>query len=314
MEVLMTEGIIDVGFAALEASETHYSSEDLALKLVDRALTSRNSDLIGLPVRFAILIATGEWARPSQQLPRYVRDALHNRVGYEIPLLGGSMSALFSYRQGDGGLIEHGALLILFCSKHLWGTVDSTDKPYNDCEPNRDELESLAERLKIDGQPRLGTSADRYLIGIFPGFRRDSRNNRCYHDNELCSAVLESFGFEYHVFGAAASDKLEPETGFQFANDKVMESGLALALMESDLCTGTRMKACFVPTDRGIRIDRFIDNTEKGYDVELIDSKPAAERIQELICANVSGVKGRIILGLRTGNEYSIVMPIDSGL
>jgi signal transduction histidine kinase len=93
-----------------------------------------------------------------------------------------------------------------------------------------------------------------------------------------------------------------------------MESGLALALMESDLCTGTRMKACFVPTDRGIRIDRFIDNTEKGYDVELIDSKPAAERIQELICANVSGVKGRIILGLRTGNEYSIVMPIDSGL
>jgi signal transduction histidine kinase len=306
----MSSELIDIGLSALERTDAQISSEDFALELVKRALAYRKS-ANGLPVRIGLLLATAEWAKPSQQLPRHVRTALRSRVGYDVPLLGGSMASLYSWRNGEGGFIERGVILILFCSQHLRATVGCTSRPYVGCKPNLEELAALADDLEGRGQPRLGASADRYLFGILPGFRRDAQGNRCYYDNELYFAVLEAFGYRYYLYGAAAADKMAvPETGFQFADDKVLESGLALAFMESDLRAVTRMRGAFVPTERVVRVDRLVDGAESGYEIEQLDGEPAAARIQELVTEDRSGA-GRVVLGLRrTGEDYSIVLPL----
>jgi signal transduction histidine kinase len=308
--------VLDTGLSALDHQLDADTLEADVGEAVKNALSSRRH--MDFPVRFAMLLATADWSKKDTSLPRRVRDALERELGYRPPLLGGSMAKVFRWKDG-GGFIDNGFVLLLCCSEYMWATVDSTAAPYDGEKPNQAELKALAERLgKAD--VRLGSSAERHLFGILPGVRTvraNAEEERIYQDNDLYYDILAAFNYRYSLNGAAAAESLRPSAGYQFANDEVLESGLALALIESDLASERKMETPFRPL-KGVYFTADLGGSiEEGYDLDRVGETSAGTYLEELKGTVVSENPGAtllsreaLILGVPYGDDYQILLPM----
>ena len=280
--------------------------------LVRQALQGIHIDLN--PVRCAVLLATADWCQNPANLPKEVRCALKRALSYEVPLIGGSMAKLFCSKH-ELACIEHGMILMLFCSRDLWVTVESLRKPHNRTEAERFALvKELAETLKKNASTRLGASASRHLLGFFPGMFVNRRGRRVYYDNELNEEILTAFNYQMRLIGGAAVNGVQPTVGYQFANDKCLTSGLALAVVETDLAWGNMMGHGFTADhNRNVSIDAFRDGKTSGYQVSVLDGKPAAQRLRELLPWPHTK-QGQYLFGLPAGRGYYVVSSITSCL
>ncbi len=304
--------LLRAGVAAHHGSGKQESSGGAAIELVAKAL--KGIDLDRLPVRGAILLATADWCRAPHSLPKEVRIELRKWVGYEVPLIGGSMPKIFCSTDPEP-FIEEGMALILLCSRDIWMSVDCLKAPYGDTpETRRKRVRELAGSILAARTERmgLGTSAEGDLVAIFPGHVVDKDGQRLYLDNELHADVLAAFDHEFNVFGASAADGLRSITGFQFANDECLESGLAVALLENDLKAGTSMQHGFVPVDRvpRVSVDGIAGDPHRGYLVSKLDGVSAGKRLQELM-KEIHFTLDRPVFGLASGPDYEIVLPLD---
>ena len=272
---------LEVRVALIKHPGGGMSRKVAARKLVAQAL---DADLVGqLPVRCVLLLATADWCAEPSSLPREVRHELEHKLGYEVPLIGGSMASLFCLAEHNH-FIEHGIIMVAFYSYSLWVTVTSLPRPHEATEKvRRKRLKSLASRLEKAAGIRIGSSAVRQLFGIFPGVFQNKRGELVYQDNEFHEEVLSAFQYRYRLIGGAAANALAPTVGYQFANEQCLKSGLALAIIETDLATGTMMGHGF-DSDREtwVSVDALKGDVECGYDLALLDGKPAKERVAEL--------------------------------
>ena len=282
---------------------------DAADKIVADALD--NCQKTELPVRYALLLATADWCTGRCTLPRDVRSALEKRLHYKVPLLGGSMAKVFC-SSDPGGFIDPGVLLVLFCSEDLWVTVGYLKKPYNsNGEPDVPALRRFAKEFDETTNIRLGWSAERYIFGMFPGFLGSGEGRKLY-DSELYFKLLIAFGHQYQIVGASAADKLRPTTGYQFADDKCLQSGLAIAMVESDLATGIGMRQGYQPHEKKrCTVTKLVGGKDTSYEIETLDGIPAARHLQELKRDLKLEGETLLVLGLHSGADYKIIVPID---
>ncbi len=152
---------------------TGSSATDAARELVAEAVQNGRQ----VPARWALLLATADWCNPTDSLPAAVRRELSAELGYEVPLIGGSMAKLYS-SSDPAGIIDQGIVLTLWRSEHVHATTAFLKDPYLEIEPDRAKVERLARELETRAKVRLGSSAERYLFGIFPGFLSDGRAGR----------------------------------------------------------------------------------------------------------------------------------------
>ncbi|MEK7405631.1 MAG: GAF domain-containing protein, partial [Acidobacteriota bacterium] len=305
----MAERLLDVGLSAHIGVGDEADVAGVAHRLVEEAL--RQCRHMELPARCAVLLATADWSHREQGLPRLVRETLREKLHYAVPLIGGSMASVFSSCYPEG-LIENGVALAVLCSHDLWVTVTAFPEPfsYSDCDRVA-RLKELAEILEREGRVRLGTSSDRYLLGILPGYVEwDGQRRMC--DAELYYQILAAFEHRFHLYGASATDNLRtPGAGHQFANDLCLKSGLALAMMESDLRVGSAMRHDFQPLAAPrVSVQGLADGNDLGYVVERLDGKPAAQRLRELR-EQVSLVQGEPVFGLHSGADYKLMLVVN---
>ena len=111
---------LQVGIGVVHGPGAETPLAQAAEELVAGAVRTVNIEQ--LLARGAVLLATGDWCRASPSLPRAVRDALQAKVGYPIPLVGGSMAKMFCLTEPDP-VIDPGLLLIALFSNDLHITV-----------------------------------------------------------------------------------------------------------------------------------------------------------------------------------------------
>jgi signal transduction histidine kinase len=303
---------LEIGLGVLDKSGNERSRAAAARKLVRQAL--HGIDTNRLPVRCALLLATADWCHTPSSIPREVRRALRKTLGYQVPLIGGSMARLFCSTL-QKGLIEHGLILVLHCSSDLWVTVASLGEPYKATEAKRKtQVRRLAKNLRAKAGIRLGASAARHLLGVFPGIFLNKQGEQVYYDNELHGEILAAFGYQFRLIGGAAADDLKPTVGYQFADDKCLKSGLALAMVETDLAWGTMMGHGFIPDrDASVSVDALKDGRASGYEISRLDGKPATDRARELARAS-SWKAGQMLLGLPDGPDHHLVCALNENL
>jgi len=278
-----------------------------ARELVDKALSSLSGN--HLPVRCALLLATEAWCDPDDSVSARVREALKAKLGYEVPLIGGSTPRIYCSKSPTR-IIDQGMVLVLLRSDDLWITVGSLANPYeSEGKARQDRIGKFARDLRERAGVRLGIAAHRYLFGMLPGFRRNAQGRRIYRDNELLQEILAGFDHRYPLLGASAANAFIPERGFQFANDDCLVSGLALGFVENDLAAGTVMTHGLTRcTDKLVSVDELVD--ESGYLVGKMDGKPAAERLRELGEEFPNSALGNIIFGQPCDDDFHIILPI----
>jgi signal transduction histidine kinase len=303
---------LEIGFGVLDRLGEGASREAAANDLVKQALAHVNTDC--LPVRCILLLATADWCNESSAtLPREIRRGFKEALGYDVPLIGGSMAGLF-YLDKENHYIEHGVILVALCSHDFWATVSSLETPHGGDETERRKrVGKLAEELQAKAGMRLGASAARHLLAFSPGLLRNPNGERVYLDNELHEEILAAFNYRYSLVGGAAADGIKPNVGYQFADDRCLKSGLALAMIETDLASGTMMGHGFV-ADRGVHVsvDQLKDDAESGYEVAVLDGKPAKERLAELQQL-ISQEMPLVLLGAPSGRDYHVVRAIHQG-
>lgn len=246
-----------------------------------------------MPLRGVLLLATADWCDPSKPEPlsKLIRDELKAQLHYEVPLIGGSMPKIFvslPQREKKFYRITTGFVVIYLFSRSLWAHIDSFPHPYGSTPAaRRDELEELKARLHDSRRTHLGlgSSASTDLFAIFPGPIVDATGERFLLDIELHDQLLEVFAQSGRIFGASAGDDIWPTKGFQFANDDLLESSLVLALLEYDFEIKAAMTHGFkaIPNVQ-VTVTKLTDaESERGYVVEELDGKPAAERLREIL-------------------------------
>ena len=168
----------------------------------------------------------------------------------------------------------------------------------------------LAERMETRATTRLSRGADRHLIGFLPGIISRSKHDQRYFDNDLHSQILDAFGRRYGLVGVPADD-LTPRTGYQFANDDCLESGLALALVESELGMGCMLGHGLVPHgDLRLTVSALVDRTAtSGYDIARLDDKPAQDCLRDMMQDGVVKAE-RAVFGLPDGADFGVVVPL----
>jgi len=307
--VSMPGRLLSIGLSVLRQSGEEEAVETAVDTLVRDALHDRESP--ELPVRWAMLLATADWCESDPSLPQSICAALRRSLHYDVPLIGGSMAKLFCSR-GDAGFFDHGVILALFCTNDLLVTVEYLENPYDvEGQPDIGRLSDFASALESNAPVRLGASAERYLFGILPGFLPDGRGGRMHHDTELYYAILAAFGHEYSLLGASAANG-PMSTGYQFANDRCMRKGLALALVETDLAAGNAMEQAFEPIPgKRVSVDKLVGDAELGYDVEQLDGMDAALRVQQLRTELELQKDENPLLALRSGGDFRILPLID---
>jgi signal transduction histidine kinase len=297
---------LQIGIGVLDQPPEGASREAPAEALVKQALV--RVDVDRLPVRCILLLATADWCKEtSGALPRAIRREFKKALGYDVPLIGGSLAAMF-YLDEEDRYVEHGIILGAVCSFDFWASVISLEAPHGtNEEERRQRLTLLAKELEGRAATRLGASAARHLLAFSPGIFLNARGEPVYMDNELHEEILAAFGYRYGLIGGAAADGLEPTAGYQFADDKCLKSGLALAMVETDLASGTMMGHGFT-ADRSscVAVDGLKDDAESGYEVAVMDGKPAAERLAELRETTSPGMP-RVLLGAPAGLDYHVV-------
>ena len=301
--------LLEVGVACLPQRGEISCFTTAAKQLVEEVFAEVHPER--LPLRFLLLLTTADWCDTSRPLSKEVRDEIYQRLKYKVPLIGGSMARLFCSKARKF-VMEQGVVLVAFCSRDFWMTVETLDKPHEKSPDDRREaVELLAKSLEQTAGIRLGTSASKHLLGIFPGIYGGELGQLHYRDNELHEEILSAFSYHYPLIGTGAANSLNATSGYQFANDKCLSSSLALAIVESDLAWGTRMGHGFLANrEFCIAVDGLKDGAEAGYEVEILDGKPAAARLCELQETH-STAGGGLFLGLPTGEDYYVIRTLD---
>ena len=277
--------------------------------------------------RLLLLLVSPSWCcQQHAELPKLIRAKAQEKFGYEIPLVGAEMARLHlskgSQRTpstsppaavpgyfGEGEVISDGAILIMFCTDHMRVSVKSLPRPYDlPASERKAKLRALADAFADEAanSVSLGTSANRDLFAFFPGYFMDNSGRRSYRDGDLHGEVLEAFGFKHTLFGASAANDVYPTGGHQFANDDALESGLALAFIETDLRIGSSMHHGFEPLDKPrVSVDELGDSETRSYRITKLDGKPARETIDRL-----REQTGRLIFGLPCGLDFHCFPPV----
>lgn len=307
----MAESLLDVGLSSYVGAGNEADVGEAARSLVAHALA--DCRYRELPIRLAMLLATEDWSHPEQELPRHVRAALRETLHRDVSLIGGCMAKVLVSTHPEG-FLDHGIALALFCSFDLWASVACLEKPYliPTDEERRNKLKEVAQTLEESMSPRLGSTADRYLLAVFPGFTTEA-DGRHMRDSDFHWEVKAAFAHGYHLYGASSTDTLDPKTGYQFVNDKCYESSLAVALVENDLKIGAAMRHPF-EGQRGLRvsIDRLCGDEDIGADIEMLDGKPAPERLKELKEEkDIALVNGTPVFGLHSGGDFRMILPLE---
>ncbi len=301
---------LQVGIGAVHGLAGETPLDQAVKELVASAIRTVNIEQ--LLARGVVLLATGDWCRGSPELPRAVRRAIQERLGYPAPLIGGSMAKMFCLADPNP-VIDPGLVLIALFSNDLHITVGKLEKPHHGpAEQRQQRLQAMAQDLEARAGVRLGSGAERFLFGILPGIVSDDRGRRAYGDSELHQEILAAFGFHYRLIGGAAADGIHPKTGYQFLDDECLESSIVLALIESELSTGSMMGHGFSERrELRVSVDGLADGTESGYDVSLLDNKSASERLAEL---NAKGLlwSGRPIFGIPDGPDSDVVLVLSA--
>ena len=286
---LAEDHLLKVHSAGVHLSPAQSTSEDLAHELVERACA--NLDLNGLPGRLTFLYVTGHWCCDRHEdVPRKVRQEIKRKLGYEVPLIGGSMARIYCTATESSPVIEEGAAIAILFTEELWASVEALPHPFEYKIGER--LRRLRElRDKLGKQKRhgigLGASADHYLFGIMPGYGLDPMGRRYTRDAKLYDEILQTFHRKLPLYGASAADSLAPTCGYQFADDRWMRSGLALALVETDLRIGSSMAHGFRPIpELRVSVDRVAGDGFRSQVVLELDGKPAAQRLREIVVEN----------------------------
>ena len=296
---------MEVGVSVHRGPANAASWEATALKLVADSLDQVQTQTT--PVRLLMLLATADWCKEGISLPKDIRTNVEERLGYDVPLIGGSMAKLYCSTESKS-MLDHGLILIAYCSDEMCASVAAFAEPHSFSEQERaSRIEELVDEL--DGAPRmrLGISAESYLLGIAPGHLLDDEGHVRYADNELYQEVLEGFDYQYQLVGGGAASDLAWGVGYQFANDQLLQSGLALAMIETGLGRGLAIGHGFHPQGaNGVTVDQLANDEELGYEVVTLDGMPAADRLRELNQIN----EREIILGKLAGADYRLVMPL----
>ncbi len=272
-----------------------------------------------MPLRGVLLLATADWCDPSKTEPlsQLIRDELKARLHYEVPLIGGSMPKIFvslPQREKPFYRITKGFVVIYLFSRDLWVHVESVPQPYlSNPAARRDELLELKARLHDSRRTHLGlgSSASRDIFAFFPGPIVDATGERFLLDIELHDQILEVFGQSMRVFGASAGNDLWPTKGFQFANDDLLESSLAVALLEYDFEIKAAMTHGFkaIP-DVQVTVTKLAETqAERGYVVEELDDKPAAECLREILVKHYAVPLPRPILSMGNLESPQVLVP-----
>jgi signal transduction histidine kinase/GAF domain-containing protein len=301
--------LIEIGISAIHQDGQAGPHDPTVEALVARALQSVNHKQ--LPVRCALLLATPDWCRPGEPLPGRVRRQLREALGYNVPLIGGSMARLYCSIERTP-FIEQGVVLLVFCSNDFWASVIGLERPFSQApEERKQRLQRLARDLEDAAGVKLGPSAERSLFGLLPGIVSDGSGNQAYFDHELHQEILAAFGYSYPLVGASATGG-ESKIGYQFANDECLESGLALAMIELDVCSGAMMAHGFTPTQNTyVVVDEVAGGAASNYEVTRLDGQPAARRVEQLRQQGVMPF-GNPLFGLPYGDDFDILWPIQS--
>jgi signal transduction histidine kinase/GAF domain-containing protein len=303
--------LLGVGTTALEGFADGFTSEEAAKLLTEHLLDGINRT--ELPVRCLILLATADWCKAHKTLCRDIRACLAQPGCDPPPLIGGSMARIYC-STNNAPVISHGAVLIALCSKDIHLAVTSLEAPYGDSPKIRRERVREVAKVLLETKKQwlgLGTSAHRDLVAFMPGVTRNGEGRPAYLDNELYQDILDAFDHRMLLFGASAAADAPPWTGYQFANDQCLESGLALALFENDLCIGAAMTHGFSPiSDELLSVDEFEDGASEGYWVTKLDGIDAAKRLQQLK-ERAEGPLHRPIFGLPFPPDHHIVVPLE---
>jgi signal transduction histidine kinase len=303
--------LLEIGAALLDASAVDAARAERASQIVQRALGRVHTK--ELPVRLALLLATADWCEGTGAIAKEVRSELQAKLNYGVPLIGGSMARLFG-SLGEEHFVEHGLLLVLFCTEELWATVDYLPTPHRLGEElRREKVRELARALERKAGIRLGASANRHLLCITPGIFLGRQGEQIYYDNELHEEILAAFDHHYSLVGGAAANALVPTKGYQFANDECLESGLAIALIETGLAWSNKMMHGLVPRPKPVwTVDKLRDDAHIGYEVERLSKKSAPERVSWLLEAAPLRTQ-QILLGTLTESLCHVVSSVRRG-
>jgi signal transduction histidine kinase len=303
----VSKHLVEVGLSVIHGKGDEDAFDSQAKLMVAEAL--RPVNVKDLRVCGALLLATADWCKFPASISKNICHQLRETLGYEVHLFGASMAGFYCSTEPDP-FVVNGLLLLLICSNDLWITVGHLAEPYSGSPSERRErLKGMADELVEKAGVKLGASADKSLFGFLPGIITDSRYGRSYFDNELHQEILEAFNYRYQLVGAAAADGVDPNAGYQFANDVCLRSGVALALIESDINTAAMMTHGLKPY-KGVRVsvDGVEGGAESGYKITLLDGHPAAQRLHELRGEGMTTLENPVF-GLPCGPDFNIIWP-----
>src|ERR1044072_6045270 len=302
----MSKRLVQIGLSTFHGFGIEDSYNMAAKELTRKALSSVN--LKDVQLRCALLLATSDWCQPTNSVSAQIRLHLKKNLGYDVPLIGGSMAGFYCSTDPQP-IVKQGLLLLAICSNDIWATIGHTKEPYvGSAEDRNKSLAKMARDLEETAQTRLGASADRFLFGFLPGVISDN-GYPAYFDNELHQEILAAFNFGYPLVGASAANGITPNIGYQFADDECLKSGFAVALIESDLATEAMMGHGFAPsTNVRVSVDALADGAESGYVVTHLDGKTANETMEKLLKEETAKI-GRTIFGLPCGEDFNIIWP-----
>ena len=105
---------------------------------------------------------------------------------------------------------------------------------------------------------------------------------------------------------ALAADGLIPTKGYQFANDECLESGIALALLETRLGVAAAMGHGFAPAAKDrLTVTALADGDNSGYELATLNGRAPSELLQ--VEWNTQSLP---VLGLPAGAEHRLILPI----
>jgi len=279
--------LFHVGVAGIEGKPHDREWSMICSEIVAHALGQRDS----LPVRGVLLFATPDWCRPGHSVSKPLRVAFRRELGYHVPVIGGSFPRIFVSAPLGGApawhFIESGLAIATLCSRDIWMDVQRLESPYLlSLEPRKRALEEMIAKLNHSRMHRtgLGSSVQVDLFAMMPGLLHTRSGLLAYRDIELHEEIRGACNHEIALFGASTSGGPPVDSGYQFAGDECLQSGLAMALIESDLCQGTAMLHGLTPQSQcRTTVTQLAENALRGYVVTQLDGQPAAERVAEMV-------------------------------
>src|SRR5712692_7556839 len=118
----MGDRLIQVQTVALHGPPDPWSSARAAADLAGRAPEGAGDG--ELPACILLLLATADWCRAHPTLSAELRSRFCEQLGYEVPLIGGSMARIYCSTAAKP-LIEHGVVLAAIFSKDIHVAVSS---------------------------------------------------------------------------------------------------------------------------------------------------------------------------------------------